>query len=952
MPFLMKAWSYVLIVTMTLMPTQGIVQASADVNTQDFISQAGKEGQQFGLELGNEANNTPAKVQQGSISVPTRGENGQLQYEGGDQFSVQSLYPGSNPSNAALKKEYFPDGIAIDVNHLKSIHDSDSGMGETGSDAKDSLWADAHSEQPSVEGAAYKVLLDSSNLSKPDFRQDPMLGLTQHVYEHIDLIAAGFSDCKTATTFDDVAMYVHNPEYETCDRITDKSADCQVLHHYQASVIEHHNGPYNIAPCEGSNGGCSDIWIGKVGDNYWSGYCSVYEEYTEIKVANPAAITSATLIHAKWDDYMQIWVGKPGQEVKIWSGPNANFPPETPGACELNTSWDTNPNLDLTPYFKNIPANSVVRFTIRVSVAGAGEGFGKVRIQYDPSQSIVKDSWSPKSCIESATGLFDGFAKGNIQCIEDPRGPDGCVFTNGIRVCPNNLKPSPFPGVSNLCKKVSVKANYDFYLGQMDCYQDINGNRRCPVNRGGHLNSCQEFENNPQCGFISSNCVEGAQGASSVCYVKEETWDCGSGTSINTLEKNTQYQCEGAIRCMGSDCLDPNQSQNQTGNFAKASALLNAAQFMTQDMTCTGQDDEGHFTGTENVTCTAFGGKPGECKIAVGGVANCCEKPSNVSMADYLLMIRQIPKIDAAVMSLKSDSAVKSAYQTLREPAMSTWSEVKKPFTNYIDNISGTIDEFTNTMDEVKKQLIDELKAQVKKLYHEIMGSAAEDAVADAAATAAADQAADEAVNSATTEASSQLMTQATSMLGTAMSIYSAYVATIAIIQLVYACEKDEYVMNAQRATNNCTYIGSYCKQKTPFSCIEKRKAYCCFNSPLSRIIQEQVRPQFGQSFGPATNPSCEGIPLDKIAEVDWDRVNFDEWLAILQQNGQFPNGKEITMDSLTGSGNVFNTKGDRLPADQRAMKRVEGIDIDSKRFQAMEQIEIHPGGAVERPSQ
>ncbi|WP_436286825.1 conjugal transfer protein TraN [Xenorhabdus poinarii] len=26
-------------------------------------------------------------------------------------------------------------------------------------------------------------------------------------------------------------------------------------------------------------------------------------------------------------------------------------------------------------------------------------------------------------------------------------------------------------------------------------------------------------------------------------------------------------------------------------------------------------------------------------------------------------------------------------------------------------------------------------------------------------------------------------------------------------------------------------------------ACIEKRKAYCCFNSPLSRIIQEQVRP-------------------------------------------------------------------------------------------------------------
>src|SRR5260364_12843 len=29
--------------------------------------------------------------------------------------------------------------------------------------------------------------------------------------------------------------------------------------------------------------------------------------------------------------------------------------------------------------------------------------------------------------------------------------------------------------------------------------------------------------------------------------------------------------------------------------------------------------------------------------------------------------------------------------------------------------------------------------------------------------------------------------------------------------------------------------------------CIEKRESYCCFNSPLSRMIQEQVRPQLGK---------------------------------------------------------------------------------------------------------
>ncbi|MDV5555431.1 conjugal transfer protein TraN [Enterobacter hormaechei] len=44
--------------------------------------------------------------------------------------------------------------------------------------------------------------------------------------------------------------------------------------------------------------------------------------------------------------------------------------------------------------------------------------------------------------------------------------------------------------------------------------------------------------------------------------------------------------------------------------------------------------------------------------------------------------------------------------------------------------------------------------------------------------------------------------------------------------------------MNAKRALKNCTYVGSYCKSKVLGACIEKEKAYCCFNSPLSRIIQ------------------------------------------------------------------------------------------------------------------
>lgn len=72
----------------------------------------------------------------------------------------------------------------------------------------------------------------------------------------------------------------------------------------------------------------------------------------------------------------------------------------------------------------------------------------------------------------------------------------------------------------------------------------------------------------------------------------------------------------GLYAAWGDDCLD--LTKTQSTDFARATALLNAAQFMTQDMSCTGQDGDDNPTGDENVICSAFAGEAGECKIAVG----------------------------------------------------------------------------------------------------------------------------------------------------------------------------------------------------------------------------------------------------------------------------------------------------------------------------------------------
>jgi conjugal transfer mating pair stabilization protein TraN len=87
---------------------------------------------------------------------------------------------------------------------------------------------------------------------------------------------------------------------------------------------------------------------------------------------------------------------------------------------------------------------------------------------------------------------------------------------------------------------------------------------------------CTALEDDPNCGFLSSSCVRYAQGASGLCYVFEERWDCGTLHGIPVLERTSTMDCAGPVRCMGEDCLDA--ADEQSGDFAKAAAALQAAQ--------------------------------------------------------------------------------------------------------------------------------------------------------------------------------------------------------------------------------------------------------------------------------------------------------------------------------------------------------------------------------------
>jgi len=887
------------------------------------MKETGREAQSFGQNLAESLKNAGQGYSNGSLDIG-----------GGNSVKIDDLFPGTSSSNTKPSSYYFPDNTngSPSSDNLEGLYNSSSGMNDKGQIYGDALLQDSKSESPSLSGAAYQILRNQALLPKEKFYNDPMLNQSKDVYENMDLIAAGFGDCKVQDNITQGDKDVHMPDYRVCNVLANENVDCKINHDWKAGVIEHYSGPVNLDSC---GEGCMDFWIGRVGDNYWSGYCSIFEQTTAVTVLKPGAIESAVLEYVKFDDYIQVFIN--GE--KVYNGPNENFPPETDGACELNTSWSQYPNVDVTSFFKNIKEGDVVEFKIRVSVAGEGEGFGRIKIKFDPKKALSLDEWvsQNKECFDGAQAYYDQFGKGSVSCVDMPvLDADGCTVSNGVRLCESDFGEPPVKGLSPLCNEYKVTVDGKFNVGQMDCWIDPQGEEQCPYNDGEIKDSCVELENDSSCGFISESCVEGGQGDSGKCYVVEKKYDCGYGVKIPNYTNNSSYQCGGEIKCMGDECLDLGRESSE--DFAKAAGLLNAAQMMAQDMSCTGLDSEGDPTGTDNVTCKVFSGTAGTCKIAVGGVQNCCKKPDNISLADYIMMLRAIPKLDGAIVNMADGSLVKGTYQTFRDPLVKGWTEVTKPFASYGENISGAVKEFVSPIKEVYNQVIDQFKSKVQEVISKAISNGLQSTgMGSGAAAGVADQVGKEAAD----KAASEIMANIGNAASTIMTIYTVYVVTMMLIQIIWACEQEEFEMNAKRQLKSCHYVGSYCKTKVVGACIEKREAYCCFNSPLSRIINEQVRSQKGWGFGSPKNPQCDGLTLDQIAEVDWDKIDLTEWLGILQETGHYPDDSTMSMDKLTGSGSILNVDGTRLNSQERAEQRMDGIDLDRIRTDAEKTIMI-----------
>lgn len=106
----------------------------------------------------------------------------------------------------------------------------------------------------------------------------------------------------------------------------------------------------------------------------------------------------------------------------------------------------------------------------------------------------------------------------------------------------------------------------------------------------------------------------------------------------------------------------------------------------------------------------------------------------------------------------------------------------------------------------------------------------------------------------------------------------------ILAIQLsgILNCEQAEQVLAMKRDTRLCHGVGSYCSARIPIIrvCTETKESYCCFNSRLARIINEQGRAQLGRGWGAPQSPECGGFSLAQLQALDFSRMDLAEFYA------------------------------------------------------------------------
>ncbi|MGB3469770.1 MAG: conjugal transfer protein TraN, partial [Erythrobacter sp.] len=104
-----------------------------------------------------------------------------------------------------------------------------------------------------------------------------------------------------------------------------------------------------------------------------------------------------------------------------------------------------------------------------------------------------------------------------------------------------------------------------------------------------------------------------------------------------------------------------------------------------------------------------------------------------------------------------------------------------------------------------------------------------------------------------------------------------------------FLCNAAERELDKKDDKGLCHRVGSYCSNKVLGVCVTRKDAYCCFESKLSRILQQQGRGQINKPWDKPKNETCKGFTLDEFSLLDLSVMDFSEVYADFTDAAKLP---------------------------------------------------------------
>lgn len=799
------------------------------------------------------------------------------------------------------------------------------------------------------------------------------------VFEKTPIVQSAYDSILTSSNIDRTSMLAEQGLYinsNTNDCIADTpilvrcndqkriNSTCLITHEYFSDIVAPTNGTLSIKPCsDGDN--CFELWLGNRLNDSLEGNCTIYEDQLSFVLKRPEIIKSLVVADVYYDDYWQLLLSVNGTAYKkLLSLPNDNFPPETTGPCELGKSNIDYPLVDIFPAISmqlshikepvdQLATNISISLKQRVSVTGRGEGYVRLKLYFDDSVVITNELYTNLECLEELVSSESSFSL-SATCQKRANTENDCTTESIWPICKNSFV-KPFVFTDKLaelwdpfCYKQVISRieqsetnieldkdnsefecssikDYDYCVKSKDdtslyyCYNNdkcVNSyfdESQCTISRSEYIsnkkytiakqNTCNiiisdtgelidECAKYVEYGCVLNNtsCLDDANVDICTNVIKE--YSCTDYGEIPQQYLTTTVSCPN-MKCMGTECTQ--EITTNEANITATTVYLQALQYMQDDISCIGTD------GSQSVSCSIFAGDKYTCREGYYGRMNCCAAAGNVDIYDYI-------RLTSYVMSLKTAlSAASSQVSTYGSWASTELvNSAQGLISSELDSVIASLGE--NTAEVAAQTFTQEITQKLAEFIAKTFGEEVRNQLFTDTTSAA---------GSTIVELNPQLIACAQGV----MAAYAAYQAAKLALEILTSCKPNEIDTSIKIGLDACLYIGANCTKKVLGQCLVYEKQYCCYNSTLARIVMQELRNQN------VIVDTCDGISLDKFAEIDLSNIDLSEWNLYLQNSGLMPNG-EYSIESLTGSGSALNT-GSRVNSTDRTLEHLsDSMDI------------------------